>query len=525
MKLPYIADLHCHPSFKPANGGGDGGMLDPIPSSDACQKLGVLNIFGLTNSIVTRSQTHLSAAKTGNVRLMFASLMAPERPFFDLRNVANLVLGKQKEKYLAQCITGFSASRVNALIREVRTPEHPVAYFDDLQAEYAYCLKHAKAGVFAFGEDYEHVATLLGEPDTVVFIPTIEGAHNLTRFKTYGDLDAALAELEYPHSFFTEQLKEFRENIQTMKRWGDGKHAPLFVTLNHHFWNLMGGHARTFRGFIGGFGVNQAHKKYGKVGLTGLGKEVIQLLLSRENGRRVLIDVKHLSVPARKQFYGLWKQYREQNDLFPIVCSHAAYNGLQCLADERLKEDIDRYNEQSFINRWGINLTDEDVYFIHASRGLIGLILHEDRISGDLGKMYIKAYREAGDTDALRDSYVRLLMANLFGMVKAINNASAWDVFCIGSDFDGLVNDLDIYPDYGAMEMLTTHIRQFLHRPLSIPEENLDKETIKHLMFGMDPDELVAKLMYKNVDAFLQRYYNVAYLEGAQIPVPLEEPV
>jgi len=46
------------------------------------------------------------------------------------------------------------------------------------------------------------------------------------------------------------RLDEFRrkmlDHIDIIKRWGPngrGSHAPLFISLSHHFWSLLSGHA------------------------------------------------------------------------------------------------------------------------------------------------------------------------------------------------------------------------------------------------------------------------------------------
>ena len=44
-------------------------------------------------------------------------------------------------------------------------------------------------------------------------------------------------------------------------------------------------------------------------GLTELGRHVLRELLSRENGKRIIIDTKHMSVQSRKEYYGFVRNY------------------------------------------------------------------------------------------------------------------------------------------------------------------------------------------------------------------------
>ena len=77
--------------------------------------------------------------------------------------------------------------------------------------------------------------------------------------------------------------------------------APWFVTFSHHFYNELCGHARSLRKIIGKLtnqeeGINTS--------FTPLGLEVLDILLDKNNGRRILIDVKHMSAMHVRSFTG-----------------------------------------------------------------------------------------------------------------------------------------------------------------------------------------------------------------------------
>lgn len=99
--------------------------------------------------------------------------------------------------------------------------------------------------------------------------------------------------------------------------------APWFFTYSHHFYNDLCGHARSLRSIIGKLtdqetGVNSD--------FTPLGLEVLDILLDKSNGRRILIDIKHMSPLGRKRFLDLRKS--KYNSEFPIIISHGVCNGL-----------------------------------------------------------------------------------------------------------------------------------------------------------------------------------------------------
>ena len=62
----------------------------------------------------------------------------------------------------------------------------------------------------------------------------------------------------------------FLNNLAAVKQWD---HVPFFVTVAHHFYNELCGHAKSLTGIVGSatdqsFGLN--------TGLTALGKKVIR---------------------------------------------------------------------------------------------------------------------------------------------------------------------------------------------------------------------------------------------------------
>jgi len=122
-----------------------------------------------------------------------------------------------------------------------------------------------------------------------------------------------------------------------MKQW---KEPVFFITLSHHFNNYLFGHAHSIPDDAGGIldqsdGMNS--------GITPNGREILRLLLSVDDhlefspaklGRRILIDIKHLSALARKEYYhDFLKPLMAKGDIIPVIASHVAYSGRVSLDD------------------------------------------------------------------------------------------------------------------------------------------------------------------------------------------------
>ena len=307
------------------------------------------------------------------------------------------------------------------------------------------------------------------------------------------------------------------KNVDRIKGIGgkhsfDPEHAPLYVTLAHFYNNLLTGHSKSYYGIVGKV-FNQEVAI--NTGITRLGRKVIHKLLERskeKNERRVLIDVKHMSLDARKEYYNIAKQYD-----VPVIFSHGAVAGYSW--DTFAGEDRDNDHKSGYFSHVSINLYNEDIKAIVESDGLIGLSTHEGRMPGgaakkqfdDINRM-LERVPEDSEKYALaqRNAYIKLYMGNLFQIIKEINNVKAWDHVCIGSDYDGIMDPFNRYPESSDFNRLMGDIQWFLNHPFYIVvyENNLQKELtpsdIKGLMFGLSPREIVFKIAFENVELFFK---------------------
>lgn len=202
------------------------------------------------------------------------------------------------------------------------------------------------------------------DPSKLNLVFTAEGGHNLFKKK-----------------FGCRIRKQVKRNIRAIKK---GNVRFLFIGPAHIERNALCTHAYAIkilkhRGFI----------PKGS-GITRLGRFAIRRLLQTPG--RVLIDIKHMSLKSRKQYYRMLEhEYRDKS--VPIIASHVGVTG-ESYERIGVKRCIRRCNrvevvhkkrpgliEGTTFNPWSINLYDEEIKKIVESEGLIGLSL-DARILG-----------------------------------------------------------------------------------------------------------------------------------------------
>src|SRR5258706_9026525 len=156
-----------------------------------------------------------------------------------------------------------------------------------------------------FNED-DKAGTTASKPIIISLICAVEGLHVL---------NCGLEKNCDP-----DEVKKHARELKTLP------HSPWFITFSHHFYNELCGHARSLRGLIG----KATNQERGiSTDFTPLGKEVLDILLDKNNGRRILVDIKHMSPLARKTFFDLRRT--RYNSEIPIFISHGVCNGLPTL--------------------------------------------------------------------------------------------------------------------------------------------------------------------------------------------------
>ena len=315
--------------------------------------------------------------------------------------------------------------------------------------------------------------------NTLIGILSIEGAHVLG---TGSALDENLSQAQL--------LKLLTQNIKTIKSW---EVPPFSINLSHHFWNHLCGHATSFKSPINAV-VNQ-NKGKGK-GITEAGWHVIRELLSRENGKRILIDVKHMSAEGRKEYYNFISNYNSVNpgDMIPAIASHAGMNGYSTIDSSVKENDTGAKNREHRFHRWSINISNEEARIIHQSKGLIGLMMDRGILGG---KNTIDKIVALEDLQKQRKEYSKLFWDNAFQIVKSVDDATGWDVVAYGSDFDGTITHMEPYESSAKLPLFHEDLISYL-------EEN---DYRKELWYGFTPRQLVQKIMYENAMQFYKRFF------------------
>lgn len=222
---------------------------------------------------------------------------------------------------------------------------------------------------------------------------------------------------------------------------------------------------------------------------------------------------------------------------------------------------------------WTINLFDDEILEIVNSQGLIGIMLDEKRILGKRLPSYcdrihltfdngavdllidpaetdlfryqaVKAYfakccfkvrrlerklAKASDADKparrieLRDAKLRyqavrtmlrsaccaIFLNQLLYMARVVGDAKIYHHVCLGTDFDGVINSLDAYPDGSFLTEFQADLKKFWKHKI-----NLGEQDFIDLKFNRQVDAIIDDLFWKNAERFLKKYFKDGYLKA-----------
>ncbi len=579
MPKPII-DLHCHPAMKPNGNSEIGNIWKPFVNEKAKDlfktvSLRKLLVGGIVKNMAVYTQSNLDNCYKGQNRLVFAAIYPPERPFMKpsrpfkggswvQRTLLKWIFGKKVKRdvdnKIIQMLTGFSEARAKRYVDQIYDSDS-IDYFDiDYKEEYNY-LKNSHLTssentdfpnkptfrlVKNFAEFKQHIPN-----NEVLGIITAEGMHALGNYRS-ADL------------FFKESIdsldpadqqnlqNSFINNIQRLKNGAEFEFPPFFITFSHHFNNLLSGHAKSFADaknrIVPGFkdvfdqrlGINK--------GITAFGKHLIKdHLLSRTNGPRILIDTKHMSLKTRNEFIQIIREFKQNGDAVPIICSHTAVNGIATRAKAAQRPDMNKYDADSYVSRWDINLTDEDITEIFDSDGVIGVCMHDGRMPGGKFKKLLKENSRKLVTDEpVKRLHTQMFLTNIFHILKVnlahirtknqanptvpIDEKEAWKTICLGTDNDGIVDPFDHFNtaeklddfQFRVAKAIRENNKPFMkdYRILSLPSETpFSKEELADLQLGFTPDQISDAIFSDNMVRFLSTYFTEDYLNGQGVIV------
>lgn len=460
------ADLHCHPNLKTFGHSFD---QKKGPKSDLWHTIEP-SLYSKTiqqfTGITKFSQTDFTTMTRAKAKIAFVSLYPFEKGFF---------INKKVWPPLAAKLADWG---IEIGYERIRHLQQHMDYFSDLMAEYRYLLDSSREqkvdgtlSRWAMAKDWEEVEQQADQKNTISVILTIEGAHVFnTGLEDYG---------------VVADVQQVLANIQTVKCW---EHPPLFIGLAHNFNNDLCGHARSLQRL--GKLVNQ--EKNINTGITDLGYMVIHSLLENTGGRRIYIDLKHMSLASRLQYFDLLNSdYGSQN--IPLMVSHGSVTG-------RSVRGVQNTTCPDIFNTHDLNFYDEEILAITASGGLLAIQM-DMAVNTDPNKLKLFLKQFQNETPILKSA--RIIWNQLQHIAEVCDKAGyfAWGTTSIGSDFDGSIHPFPGILTAGGLELLAKELvvlaDQFLStKSLLIPQNK-----------NITAEEIVERFMYTNSEVFLKKYF------------------
>ncbi|MGI9542498.1 MAG: membrane dipeptidase [Cyclobacteriaceae bacterium] len=440
---------------------------------------------------IVESQSSLDQVKKGKVKLAVAGIYAMERGFssaFIIKHIAPLVSILDK-----QFIDNMNSYH----------------YHDLLQDEIAFFMKNRNIN----GNEFRVLDKITDlQDDKLNIILSIEGGHAL------------------------DGKKSVLENLVAFK-----KQSPriLYLTLTHLTQYDLSTHA---------YGMKMIKADVFKpkgLGITAAGLKVIDTCYDSNIGKRIFVDIKHMSLVSRLQFY----KYRQEKgfNTIPIIASHCAvagtsYKGLNKYFKNKPIQQGDYIQVKlkrpkgigkTNFNPWTINLFDEEIPIILGSGGLIGIsldqrILGSNNVKGEffskeefthLNQHWQSTIRSAAfedddeiefDQELQRPKDIRLnvrkhlrhLTNTILHFVK-IGGPKTWKHLCLGSDYDGLIDAVNNCLCINEYPNLEKDLVKMI--PKSVKKAKQTDPTIDfHIT---DIKQQVRDIMYNNAFNFLQKNF------------------
>lgn len=526
----YSIDIHAHCSLKPYNNQypDNPSSLWPAWKDEdiECdiQSKHILSLF--VKKILRTTQTTMQQAAEGNVKIVGLSIMTFEAGWGGER-----ISGKRKS--LLSCLTGISKDK----LKTIRDYTDDDQIYKDTENEFRYLFhelekSHTDGNNKVWNFRFLTRSILkkindgeldLDQQNTIYILLNIEGLQTLGITSKYLN--------EHDFALRHDRADKLKKRINYIKNtWPV---IPQYITLCHHFGNGLAGHAPSIQWSLKLLGVKQ--KAFMGKGLTAKGKEVIDEMLGDVN-RPILADIKHLSPKARIEFYEYIKEDipNKFGKNYPVICSHTGIIGDDInLAGLKNYTGKEEKLAKGYLNGSTINMCKEDLEKISASNGLVGIQIDLKRLAG---KEYLDKYKEAVTYDALNQPVedeveqkrlsCEIVWANIFTAMVWLNKKTAWKLFCIGSDYDGIVSFLPGYPtmsEYGRLKEDMMHVLEnmnfkyceniTIYTQIKDYDQTLNNQVIKHLMFGYTAEELVDMVFSTNAVAFWSKHYTDQQLD------------
>jgi hypothetical protein len=503
--IQFAIDLHCHPQYKAFARAHLKNGEPPVQQSASASHRSSLwyydppsvtdKLLNYFLSITKFSQNNLTAALYGRLWVMVLGLGSVEKFFFK-NKLGTGAITDVVDDFVAE----FGKPRINAI-------ESMKDYWQDLLQEISFLKDQENHAVKIDGHWYTYnlpvnfvalqqnislnEAAGAGEsknkPLIISILPSIEGLHVL---------NCGLENKCTP--------AEVIQNTLALKQL---PHAPWFVTFSHHFYNELCGHARSLRNEIGKLtnqeeGINS--------GFTALGKEVLELLLDETKGRRIFIDIKHMSVAGRKEWLAL--RSSKYKETAPVIISHGVSNGLPFAGAQfsnypelgnQFINPIDNVKggDGEFKDHNLINFYDEEIIEVVMSNGIMGLQLDERRLANE---DTVKKVKHSVFRNKIMHYRSELLWKQIQYIAEMLDDHGlyAWGNMAIGSDYDGLVDPLNSFWTAEQYDDLASYLERHAYNYFKDYSHRLKNEFNK-----IGADQVVQQIFQENAWNFLKKWY------------------
>ena len=477
----YI-DFHCHPSLKPFgksfNYTPAGIHISHRNSKRSIWHYNPPSLFDKLLNYVTGltkfSQASFTSLVKGGVGIVCVSLYPLEKWFVRKKMNNELLLD-----LTANFALGVGGKRID-YIQGIRD------YFKDVEAQYDFYqqldgkIVQLPEGKFRYKlvksfteiENIKNQNSAGEKVHTICVILSIEGLHVLNT-----GLRQAFSEVEV------------LTNLEKIKNW---EFRPFFVTIAHHFWNELCGHSESLSGIILKF----ADQSEGlNSGFTSLGRKVLERLVDETNSKRIIPDIKHMSIQARKEYYEMLESGNPKFKNLPVIASHAACNGLKSFEDPI----VAHHSTAGKLNPVSINFFDEEIIRIAKSKGIIGLQLDERRI---VNKKTLKKTKNSLKRNKIMHYRSELLWNQIQHIAEVLDAEGlfAWGCMVIGSDFDGIIDSLNGFWTAEELPFLADFLERHAHNYM-LSHKLVNPENV------INADEIIARIMSVNGQNFLKDYF------------------
>lgn len=479
MESQFI-DLHVHPAMKPL-----GKSFNNKPGENSKNKNRQNSIWyydpptlidklaNITTTLTKFRQADFTSLAKGGAHIVVVSLCGLEKGF-----VMNKLGTKLVGDVVGNLVTGLGKKRID----HVQQMDN---YFDDLQMEYDFYKQldghkvkidgkwHQYKIVSSFNEISENKEE---DVNTIFVILSIEGTHV---FNTGLQMMGKTADPD-----------EVLQNIDKVKNW---EHRLYLAGLTHHFDNEMVGHAQSLHGVVRKMCDQNPNMNEG---FSELGWKMLRKLLDNSDGKRTLIDLKHMSVKARAEYYGFLKE-EFPNETIPLVVTHGAVNGLRSHS-EKVEDDLFNYGK---FQPDDINVYDNEIVQIAKSGGILGIQFDERRVASELELK--KTGRHLSRRKMLFHQS-KLIWNQIQHIAEVLNRHDqyAWGIQAVGTDNDGMVNPLNGFWTAEDMPLFDSYLEKHAYNFIASSQSDSLKDYNK-----ATASEIVQRFMYSNAYSFLKKNF------------------